>query len=79
MANLQLLSWLSAKGPGVCWGEGEAAAVVTEGTLSFPASMEASSPCSAPAVLARGVTLEGLKYPLDHAELTSDFPLGVSK
>ena len=27
---------------------------------------------------ARGVTLEGLKYPLDHAELTSDFPLGVS-
>ena len=60
VANLQLLSWLSAQGAqGVLLGEGEAAAVGTEGT-------------------ARGVTLEGLKYPLDHAELTSDFPLGVS-
>lgn len=27
---------------------------------------------------ARGVTLKGLQYPLDHAELTCAFPLGVS-
>ena len=27
---------------------------------------------------ARGVTLTGLQYPLDHAELTCAFPLGVS-
>ncbi len=79
VANLQLLSWLSAQGAqGVLLGEGEAAAVVTEGTLSFPASMGASSPCSAPAVLPGASPWRGLKYPLDHAELTSDFPLGVS-
>lgn len=67
------------KGPqGVLLGEGEAAAVVTEGTLSFPASMEGFVSVFCAGGTARGVTLEGLKYPLDHAELTSDFPLGVS-
>lgn len=79
VANLQLLSWLSAQGAqGVLLGEGEAAAVVTEGTLSFPASMEGFVSVFCAGGTARGVTLEGLKYPLDHAELTSDFPLGVS-
>ena len=79
VANLQLLSWLSAQGAqGVLLGEGEAAAVVTEGTLSFPASMEGFVSVFCAGRTARGVTLEGLKYPLDHAELTSDFPLGVS-
>ena len=79
VANLQLLSWLSAQGAqGVLLGEGEAAAVVTEGTLSVPASMEGFGSVFCAGGTARGVTLEGLKYPLDHAELTSDFPLGVS-
>ena len=79
VANLQLLSWLSAQGAqGVLLGEGEAAAVVTEGTLSFPASMEGFVSVFCAGGTARGVTLGGLKYPLDHAELTSDFPLGVS-
>lgn len=67
------------KGPrAILLGEGEAAAVVTEGTLSFPASMEGFVSVFCAGGTARGVTLEGLKYPLDHAELTSDFPLGVS-
>ena len=79
VANLQLLSWLSAQGAqGVLLGEGEAAAVVTEGTLSFPASMEGFVSVFCAGGTARGVTQEGLKYPLDPAELTSDFPLGVS-
>lgn len=66
VANLQLLSWLSAQGAqGVLLGEGEAAAVVTEGTLSFPASMEGFVSVFCAGGTARGVTLEGLKYPLD--------------
>ena len=28
--------------------------------------------------IARGVTLQGLSYPLENAELTCDWPLGVS-
>ena len=28
--------------------------------------------------VARGVTLKGLKYELQNAEVTSDFPIGVS-
>lgn len=65
VANLQLLSWLSAQGAqGVLLGEGEAAAVVTEGTLSFPASMEGFVSVFCAGGTARGVTLEGLKYPL---------------
>lgn len=79
VANLQLLSWLSVQGArGVLLGGGEAAAVVAGGQLSFPASMEGFVSVFCVGGTARGVTLEGLKYPLDHAGLTSDFPLGVS-
>ena len=63
VANLQLLSWLSAQGAqGVLLGEGEAAAVVTEGTLSFPASMEGFVSVFCAGGTARGVTLEELPF-----------------
>ena len=39
--------------------------MVTEGTLSFPASMEGFVSVFCAGGTARGLTLEGLEYPLD--------------
>lgn len=79
MANLQLLNTLSNRGAiGILAGEGQAAAVITNSSFSF--SSACSGYCSVYCVSghAEGVTLEGLKYPLHNAALTSDYPLGTS-
>ena len=52
--------------------------VVKNGRLSFPEEAEGilSGFCLGPD--AEGVTLSGLKYPLENGALTAGFPLGVS-
>ena len=79
MANLQLLNALSKRGAvGILAGDGQAATIITNGSFSF--SPSCSGYCSVYCVsgCAHGVTLEGLKYPLEDASLSGDYPLGTS-
>lgn len=79
IANLQLLAYLSEHGAlGILAGNGQAACVITDNSFDFPDSMSGFCSVFCQSGVARGVTLEGLKYPLEDEELTGSFPLGVS-
>ena len=79
IANLQLLGYLSQHGAvGILIGNGQAATVITNSSFAFPETMSGYCSVFCQSGTARGVTLEGLKYSLSGAELTSGFPLGVS-
>ncbi len=79
LANIQTLLFLQSRGArGYLVGKDHILTTVSEETLLFPADAAGvlSLFCFGPD--ARGVTLEGLKYPLQEGTLTSRFPLGVS-
>ncbi len=79
LANLQLLDGLAQQGcRGFLIGEGTVATAVHNGVLDFPGHMTGYLSVLCSSGTAKGVTLTGLKYELDHAELTGSFPLGVS-
>lgn len=79
VANLQLLGFLARRGAmGILYGGGQASAVLSNGSLSFPAGLSGYCSVFCRGGTARGVTIRGLKYPLDNASLSVDFPLGVS-
>ena len=79
MANLQNCAGAADHGA-VCWlwGEGNAVCIFGDETdLSFEEGKEGLISVFA-IDRSLGVTIEGLKYPLDNACLTSTVPLGVS-
>lgn len=79
LANFQTLQFLSDRGAtGYLIGERYIASVITNETAVFPAGSTGilSLFCLGPE--AQGITLRGLKYPLNNAVLTPGFPLGVS-
>ena len=79
LANYQALQYLADRGAvGYLAGQRYLATVVKNGKLSFPAEAKGivSVFCLGPD--AEGVTLRGLKYPLEEGTLSSGFPLGVS-
>ena len=79
IANFQTLQFLADHGAAAYLvGRDYIITVVKNGALSFAAGKEGilSVFCLGPD--ARGVTLEGLYYPLENGRLTSGFPLGVS-
>ena len=80
LGNLQLLDWLTRHGAqGFLAGEKTVATCIRDGQrLSFPAEMRGFLSVFCNSGTAEGVTLQGLKYPLDRSVLTGDFPLGVS-
>lgn len=79
LANLQLLDNLSRRGcRGFLVGGGTVATAVHNGALDFPPSLSGYLSAFCSGAPAEGVTLYGLKYELDNARLTPDFPLGVS-
>lgn len=79
VANLQLLHYLSMRGAkGILAGGGQAAISITNSSFTFPPDMAGYCSVFCQSGTAHGVTLEGLKYPLDDDELVSSFPLGVS-
>ena len=51
---------------------------VKNGKLTFPVSAKGILSLFCMGADARGVTLTGLKYPLENGTLSSGFPLGVS-
>ena len=79
VANFQTLQFLADQGAsGYLVGRDYLVTVVKDGSLLFPADCGGilSLFCLGPD--ARGVTLEGLHYPLKDGTLSSGFPLGVS-
>ena len=79
MANFQTLQFLADHGArGILVGCATMAAVVKNGSLSFPAGAEGTVSVFCHGPDARGVTLEGLYYPLEKGVLTAGFPLGAS-
>ena len=79
VANFQTLHYLARNGAfGLLVGKSTLAAVVREGSLSFPAGKEGTVSVFCLGEDAAGVTLRGLYYPLEGGTLTAGFPLGVS-
>ena len=79
VANFQTLQFLCDHGAfGVLSGISTMAAVVKNGSLTFPAGCEGNVSVFCIGPDAHGVTLQGLYYPLVEGTLTAGFPLGVS-
>ena len=79
LANLQTLCFLSKQGAeATLIGEGICICAVTDGEISFDESYEGIISIFCLTGEAKGVTLTGLKYPLDNGVMTSQMPLGVS-
>lgn len=80
LANLQLLLWLRRQGArGYLYDRSFVYTAISDETLVVPKTVEwglLSVFCLG--TDARGVTLQGVQYPLDHAVLSAGFPLGVS-
>lgn len=79
LANIQVLIYLAKKGArGVLLGKDINVTAITNGSLTFKQGASGMISIFCAGDRAEGVTLTGLKYPLDDATLTYDFPLGVS-
>lgn len=79
IANLQSLLFLAERGAeGFLVGNRYIAMVLTNGSVTFPESATGILSVFCMDGTAEGVTLSGLKYPLENGQLSSRFPLGVS-
>ena len=81
LANTQVLAYIAENGArGTLYGQGVCVTAIKNGKIEFGPDLAQGATISVFSMggKARGVTLTGLKYPLDNATLTSDFPLGVS-
>ena len=79
VANFQTLQFLGDNDAlGCLVGVDTMAAVVKNGSLTFPAGCTGTVSVFCSGADARGVTLKGLYYPLNRGTLTPGFPLGVS-
>ena len=79
IANLQTLQYLASQDAwGYLVGEACLVTVLKNGTLSFPPEAAGLLSLFCMGRDAKGVTLKGLRYPLENGILTADFPLGVS-
>ena len=79
VANFQTLQFLcDHEAFGYLIGRDYLVTVVKNGEIRFPAGAEGTVSVFCLGPDARGVTLEGLYYPLEEGTLTAGFPLGVS-
>ena len=78
LANVQLLCGLAGRGgQGVLIGPGMTVTAVHNGTLELEGEPGQTLSVFCWGEPAQGVTLEGLKYPLQGATMTAQVPLGV--
>jgi len=78
-ANYAVLRYMNAYGArGYLADERFIATVITDGKLTLPKSIRGTVSVFAYGGDASGVTLKNFAFPLDDAELTPDFPIGVS-
>lgn len=79
LANIQCLARLAQAGRrGFLFGDGFVVTAVTDGKIAFDEGRRGVVSVFAHSDRAFGVRETGLKYPLDNAELSNCFPLGVS-
>ena len=79
VGNLQLLDWLTTQNAiGFLAGEKTAATALRNGRITFPASMAGYLSVFCNSGTAKGVNLQGLKYPLTDYTMSDSFPIGVS-
>lgn len=79
VANFQTLQFIANHGAtGYLIGKDYIVTVVKNGRLDFSAAAEGVVSVFCMGEDAKGVTLTGLKYPLDNGTLSAGFPLGVS-
>ncbi len=79
VANFQTLQFLADRNArGYLVGKDYMVTVIKNGALSFAAGASGVLSVFCMGADARGVTLSGLKYPLEEGTLTAGFPLGVS-
>ena len=79
VANFQTLQFLADRGAvGYLVGKHYIATVVKNGSVRFPETARGILSVFCMGADARGVTVEGLQYPLENGVLTAGFPLGVS-
>ena len=79
IANFQTLQFLAERDAvGYLVGLDYILTVVKDGSLTFPAGCEGTVSVFCQGRDAKGVTIEGLHYPLENGTLTAGFPLGVS-
>ena len=78
-ANIQTLAHLAKNGMrGYLYSREQIITAVCDGTVEFDAAQRGYLSVFSHDDRCTGVTLQGLKYELKDAELTSSFPLGVS-
>ena len=79
LANIQCLLYLKKQGASGYLVDGDGMILVLENeTVHFQKGLEGYLSLFALSKEAKGVTIEGMKYPLDKAVLNNDFPLGIS-
>ncbi len=79
IANIHVLEYLVNHGARGCLiGRNEKVFLIQDESLSFEAGVKGIISIFAYGGNAEGVYLTGLKYPLENAVLTTDFPIGVS-
>lgn len=79
LANIQTIVWAARRGVRArLLGDSVALYAVADGELRFPAGQSGGISVFCSGDRAEGVDLIGLKYPLNNAALTDEFPLGVS-
>jgi len=78
-ANIQTLVFISHRGgEGWLYGEGVAITALTGDSAEVTGKKGAYVSVFSHTDISEGVTFRGLRYPLEDATLTNDFPLGVS-
>ena len=79
VANYQALLYLASRGArGYLIGKQQIATVIHNDRIHFPAHFTGYVSLFCLGSDCRGVTAQGLQYPLTDGTLTADFPLGVS-
>lgn len=79
LANLQTLLFLHRNGArGRLYGSGVVFRGICNETVNFPAAAAGDFSLFCLNGTARGVTIRGMKYEVTDAEITSDYPIGVS-
>lgn len=79
LASYQTLQFLAEQGAqGYLVGLSYVATVIKDGKIAFPASAKGTVSVFCMGADARGVSISGLKYPLENGTLRAGYPLGVS-
>ncbi len=79
LANIQTLNYIASNGGiGFICGDDYTVTSIKNSSISFSAKAAGNISLFSADTKASGVTVKGLLYELENAEITSDFPIGVS-